>query len=160
MKKRNAGCVIRNALLITILASSMAFAAGQAGVDLSFLGAGVGARPLGMGGAFVAVADNADSPFWNPAGIIKKSEITTMTTKLSSDSDHYYMSYVLPVFKGTVGISWIQVGTGNISQTSKEVDNYNEVYNLGVFSSFSNAYMLSYAREINDNLLCFLMPER
>ena len=152
MKKRNAGYVIRNALVIIILASSMAFAVGQSGVDLSFLGAGVGARPLGMGGAFVAVADNADSPFWNPAGIIKKSEITTMTTKLSSDSDHYYMSYVLPVFKGTVGISWIQVGTGNISQTSKEVDNYNEVYNLGVFSSFSNAYMLSYAREINDNL--------
>ncbi|MDD3927768.1 MAG: hypothetical protein PHT33_14040 [bacterium] len=28
----------------------------------------LGARPLGMGGAFVAVADDANAVFWNPAG--------------------------------------------------------------------------------------------
>lgn len=30
--------------------------------------AGVGARAIGMGGAFVAVADDATGPMWNPAG--------------------------------------------------------------------------------------------
>src|SRR5712692_400351 len=30
---------------------------------------GVGARPLGMGGAFVAVADDATAASWNPAGL-------------------------------------------------------------------------------------------
>lgn len=30
---------------------------------------GVGARALGMGGAFVAIADDASAGFWNPAGI-------------------------------------------------------------------------------------------
>ncbi|MCH7761597.1 PorV/PorQ family protein [candidate division TA06 bacterium] len=29
---------------------------------------GLGARPLGMGGAFVAVSDDATAPYWNPAG--------------------------------------------------------------------------------------------
>jgi hypothetical protein len=30
---------------------------------------GIGARALGMGGAFVAIADDASAGFWNPAGI-------------------------------------------------------------------------------------------
>ncbi len=32
-------------------------------------GIDIGARPIGLGGAFVAVADTADAPFWNPAGL-------------------------------------------------------------------------------------------
>lgn len=35
----------------------------------AFLKIGLGARPVGMGGAYVAVADNADAIFWNPAGL-------------------------------------------------------------------------------------------
>ena len=34
-----------------------------------FLKIGVGARAIGMGGAFVAVADDATAIYWNPAGI-------------------------------------------------------------------------------------------
>jgi hypothetical protein len=107
-----------------------------------------------MGSAFTAVADNADAPYWNPAGLgsIHKNEITTMQTKLSTDADHYYISYVRPAFGGTLGISWIQVGLGNITETSAEVDPNNEVVDLGIFSYFSNAYMLSYGRELNDRL--------
>ncbi len=32
-------------------------------------GIDIGARPIGLGGAFVAVADTGESPFWNPAGL-------------------------------------------------------------------------------------------
>jgi len=134
--------------------TSTAFAQGQAGTDIAVLGAGVGARALGMGSAFTAVADNADAPYWNPAGLgnINSAEITTMQTKLSSDTDHYYVSYVSPLWGGALGVSWIQVALGNISQTSSEVDSHNEVQNLGTFSYFSNAYMLSYGRELNDKV--------
>lgn len=31
----------------------------------------IGSRALGMAGAFVAVADDADAVFWNPAGLVK-----------------------------------------------------------------------------------------
>jgi len=31
----------------------------------------VGSRPLGMGNAFISIADNAESGFWNPAGLIQ-----------------------------------------------------------------------------------------
>jgi len=38
-------------------------------VEAQFLDMGVGARPMGMGRAFVAVADDASAMYWNAAGI-------------------------------------------------------------------------------------------
>lgn len=35
------------------------------------LGMGVGARAIGMGGAFVAIADDPSASFWNPAGLTR-----------------------------------------------------------------------------------------
>lgn len=139
-------------LIGSLLIVPCAYAAGQAGTDIAILNAGVGARALGMGSAFTAIADNADAPYWNPAGLalITSYEITTMQTKLSTDADHYYLSYVNPLWGGTLGISWVQVGTGNLTQTSSEVDSHNEVQNLSTFSYFSNAYLLSYGKKIND----------
>ena len=127
---------------------------GQAGLDIAVLKAGVGARALAMGSAFTAVADNADAPFWNPAGLsgIKDNEITAMQTKLSTDADHYYVSYVTPLFGGGLGLSWIQVGMASISQTGAATSEYNEVVNLGIFSYFSNAYLLAYGQNITDDL--------
>jgi len=139
---------------ILLILANIASAAGQAGLDIAVLKAGVGARPLGMGGAFTAIADNADAPYWNPAGLsqIKQQEINTMQTKLSTDTDHYYISYVRPLGRGTLGISWIQVGIGTITQTSATLDAWNEVQTINVFSYFSNAYMLSYGLPLNPNI--------
>jgi hypothetical protein len=139
-------------LFLIFILSGMAYAAGQAGTDIAVLKAGVGARPLGMGSAFTAVANNADAPYWNPAGLVAvtNNEITTMQTKLSSDADHYYVSYARPALGGTIGMSWIQVGLGAVSQTSAEVDPHNEVQNLNLFSYFSNAYLLSYGKNLSD----------
>jgi len=143
-------------ILLTVnwLLVTSVFAQGQAGQDIAILKAGVGARPLGMSGAFTAIADNADAPYWNPAGLgmINKNEITTMQTKLSTDADHYYVSYIRPALGGSLGVSWIQVGLGSITETSKEVDDNNEVQNISIFSYFSNAYLLSYGKELTDRI--------
>jgi len=61
----------------TLLAITMVLCAAvtsYAGVQFeklngSDLGMGVGARAIGMGGAFVAVADDSSATFWNPAGL-------------------------------------------------------------------------------------------
>jgi hypothetical protein len=131
-----------------------AWADGQAGLDIAVLKAGVGARPLGMGSAFTAIADNVDAPYWNPAGLsqIKNYEISAMQTKLSTDADHYYISYVMPFLSGGLGLSWIQIGMGSITQTTSTTDAFNEVENLGIFSYYSNAYILAYGQNIMDNL--------
>lgn len=139
---------------IFTLSSACYSVTGQAGLDIAVLKAGVGARPLGMGSAFTAIADNADAPFWNPAGLslVKDHEISAMQTKLSTDADQYYVSYVQPFLGGGLGISWIQIGTGSITQTTATTDAYNEVQTLGIFSFYSNAYMLAYGQDINDKL--------
>ncbi len=141
-------------IFISLLIVPCAYAAGQAGTDIAILNAGVGARALGMGSAFTAVADDVNSSYWNPAGLalVTSYEITTMQTKLSTDANHYYLAYANPLWGGTLGISWIQVGMGDMTQTSKEVNSNNEVQNLSVFSYFSNAYLLSYGKKINDHI--------
>lgn len=146
--------IIITLLLIVKLLIVNCYALEQAGQDIVVLKAGVGARPLGMGSAFTAVCDNADACYWNPGalGFIDHNEITSMQTKLSTDADHYYISYVRPAFGGTMGISWIQVGLGDISNTSQEVDSNNEVVNLGTFNYFANAYTVAYGKKINDNV--------
>ena len=40
-----------------------------------YLRMGVGARALGMGGAFTAIADDATAAYWNPAGLVKIEHI-------------------------------------------------------------------------------------
>lgn len=141
-------------LAVSCLLSAACYAVGQGGVAFDMLSAGVGARPLGMGGAFTAVADDADSPFWNPAGLagISANEITTMQTRLSTDTDHYYVSYIQPLWRGSLGVSWIQLGTGGLTQTSSTTDAYNEVQNLGYFNYFSNAYLLSYGMQLTEKV--------
>jgi len=142
------------AILLILVFEAACFAMPeQAGLEIDVLKAGVGARPLGMGGAFVAIADNSDAPYWNPAGLghVNFHEISTMQTKLSTDANHYYISYVQPLLGGAVGLSWIQVSLGDIYETVA-TNEVNEVVPLGVFSYYSNAYMVAYGQNFNDNL--------
>ncbi|HVN67597.1 MAG TPA: hypothetical protein VMT55_04425 [Candidatus Sulfotelmatobacter sp.] len=44
-----------------------------------------GTRPMGMGGAFTAVADDANAAYWNPAGLALNPEVSlTASTKLNN----------------------------------------------------------------------------
>lgn len=59
-----------SALLLTVLSSLMAVAqAPVTGIETSF-GFGTSARALGMGGAYVAIANGYSAPYWNPAAMI------------------------------------------------------------------------------------------
>ncbi|MCK4547134.1 MAG: PorV/PorQ family protein [Candidatus Eisenbacteria sp.] len=54
-----------------VLLVSVGFASDALGTKYAgeFLAVGVSARAMGMGGAFVAVADDASAAYWNPAGL-------------------------------------------------------------------------------------------
>jgi len=55
-------------VLLTVLSVNQGGAA-AAGLADSFLRLGPGARAMGMGGAFIALADDGTSVHWNPAGL-------------------------------------------------------------------------------------------
>ncbi len=44
-------------------------AKGPGKIGATFLKLGVGAKPVAMGGAFCAVADESSAIYWNPAGL-------------------------------------------------------------------------------------------
>jgi hypothetical protein len=52
---------------VVLIAGVLALLAGSAGAN--FLEVETGARPMGMGGAFTAVADDVTALHWNPAGL-------------------------------------------------------------------------------------------
>jgi hypothetical protein len=64
---KKAACYAVLALIITA-----AFAADSHATKLAgeFLQTGIGAKALGMGSAYVSVADDASATYWNPAGLV------------------------------------------------------------------------------------------
>jgi long-chain fatty acid transport protein len=69
-------------LALIVVVSSVALADGV-GAFSAFKN-GIGARALAMGGAFVAVADDATAVYWNPAGLaqVADTRIAGMSTDL------------------------------------------------------------------------------
>jgi len=74
----------------------------------------IGARPIGLGGAYVGLADDANATIWNPGGVafLPQREATGMYSRLywGIDDDNIgvgFFSYVNPVQKvGTFGLTW------------------------------------------------------
>ena len=75
----------------------------------------VGTRPLSMGGAFIAVADDANTITWNPAGLpgLRRTEFTTTYADLYGDLGitQSYMGFVKPFSdRVALGFDWSNVG--------------------------------------------------
>ncbi len=79
----------------------------------SDLGMGIGARAIGLGGAFVSIADDASATFWNPAGLtnIKSNQFllsADLPDDFSASSFIYRPSFwELEKLSFTVGLSLI-----------------------------------------------------
>lgn len=116
-----------------------------AGVNAApHLGMGSGARALGLGGAFTAVANDATSTIWNPAGLpaVKDLTVTLSSTPMSLDRKHSFIGLVKRVGKGGLGLSVINAGVDDITSYDK-----NGV-RTGSFNQTSNAFALSYGHHL------------
>lgn len=82
-----------------------------------YLRLGAGARALGMGGAFVGVADDATAAYWNPAGLtwLNGWEITGMyTAGMNVDRSHNYIGVARNSYWGAYAAQWLNAGTSDI----------------------------------------------
>src|SRR6185503_10252364 len=65
-----------------------------------FMKSPVGARAVGMGGAFTAVADDATAPWWNPAGMVYlpyREVIPQHSEKFGKLVNHDFLGLVVPL---------------------------------------------------------------
>lgn len=122
------------ALIVSLVVVADAQATKYAG---AFMMDGGGARPLGMGSAFVAVADDASATFWNPAGIagIQKRELLIMHAERFGDLiDRDFVSYVQPLggdAQHTLGFTLIRLGLDDIPFTDHLVSRLDDPANGG-----------------------------
>jgi hypothetical protein len=115
---------------------------GEGGYAGSFLLLGMEARALGMGGAFVGVADNPSCGLFNPAGAIQiqKNTFSASYRKMSLDRKMGWLSYFQPVREEAVlGLSWINAGVGEVLGRDDRGEPTENISNYENFVSFTFA---------------------
>lgn len=136
---------MRNRILFLIICYLFITGLSYAG----FQDLGAGGRPLGMGHAFVGIADDANAIYYNPAGLINvgRIEFSFMWAPLfwgltdGSKITDYYGAYAQPLGKkSAIGAGWLGrnlVGPG-----------YSEVMKM-LYQE--NMFYISYALKVTEN---------
>ncbi|MBN2544022.1 PorV/PorQ family protein [bacterium] len=95
---------------------------GTAGAQ--FLEIGVGARSIGMGEAFKAVANDATALYYNPGGVawLTKKEVAVTYIKYPANISYGFVGLLYPmrVIGGSFGLAWYGLSTGEIEETTWE----------------------------------------
>jgi len=150
------GFFLTGLFIVSFSGASCAQSGGQPG---QFMAYGAGARGLGMGGAFFAVADDASASYWNPAALtlLEKKEFTAMQATLFADTTLNFFTYAHPTSsKGTWAVSMTQlksVGFEKISITANPAGSeIIDVQTLGTFDSVERALAFSWGRDVSDKL--------
>jgi uncharacterized protein UPF0164 len=134
--------------LVLLVASAIGAApvratVGEAG--FSFMKIGVGARPMGMGSAYVALAGDPTAVYWNPAGLAGAdgAQVIAMHNEWILDFKQEFAAVSRPVGSGAFGLGIAGFYAGN------ELDGRDEVGNqTGPFGFNDLAVTGSYARRI------------
>ena len=101
------GAALGLAALLSCDAGRALASTGEAG--FAFLKIGVGARAMGLGSAYVALADDPTALHWNPAGLASSSEgvnVTAMHNEWIADFRQEYAAATVPAGPGTLGASF------------------------------------------------------
>ncbi|QXD15752.1 PorV/PorQ family protein [Rhodocaloribacter litoris] len=125
-----------------------------------FLAGGVGARALGMGGAYVAVAGDVTAGYWNPAGLSRLAapELAYMhAERFAGVVSFDYGSIAFPVNdRSYVGLSFFRSGVNDIKNTldawdpERDQPRPNPDQYFTSFSAADLAFFLSYARALGE----------
>lgn len=101
--------------LIPILALLFA-GSSQCAETAAYLDIGVGARALAMGGAYTALADDAHSVYWNPAGLarMEKREAAASHAELGNTTRHDFISYAHPTSQAVVAGAFTYLNQGKL----------------------------------------------
>jgi hypothetical protein len=140
---------IKISVILLVLCPAALAETGDGGCAGSFLQLGFGARSLGMGGAFVAVADDATGGFFNPAGLVQITQRTfgTFYRKMPQDRRLSYMVYNQPIRdEATIALAWVNAGVTDVMGRDGDGNITEEI------SNYQNAVQMFLGRRIIDRL--------
>lgn len=148
-KKYATGAAI-SLLLALGLGSVPARAVNKVGTTAAqFLKIGVGARAIGMGGAFVAVANDATALYWNPGGIARlpHNEVLLLHTEWLADVSFDFAGLTLNMGNyGTLGFSLTTLNMAEEKvRTELKPEGTGELFDAGDFVG-----AISWARNLTD----------
>ncbi len=143
--------IVLGIILLTGVVSGNGSAAGVGTTGAQFLKIGVGARPVSMGHAFSAVADDVNAIYWNPAGLAIQED-----TQVSASYMHYFqdvkigfLGYSTKCMKGTlgVGVNYLAVSGFEKRRLTSDGGVGDADDPEGEFGAMDTALYLSYARK-------------
>jgi len=144
---------------LAVLAASATVAGAANKYAGEFLTHGVGARALGMGSAFVAVADDVTSGYWNPAGVadVERRAVQLMHSETFGDVVNYDTgAYVHPLDQeSALAVTFVRLAVDDIPFTDFESDEeriYYDETRISWESDAETAALISYARRTSDRL--------
>ena len=151
-------CIVSCMLILTLCLS--AYSASEDGGDAgAFLKNGIGVRPISMGKAFVAVADDAHAGYWNPGGlaILNTTQLSAMYSNPMNydltgstgvqDIGYHTVSLAYPAGFGSLGLNMAYLSVGDIYVVEDVSGPTGET-----FSDEEYGIIASYASSITDQL--------
>jgi hypothetical protein len=118
----------------------------------TFLRIGVGARAVGMGETFVAVANDPSAIYWNTAGLasLQRREFSVSHVEWPADVSYEHLTFILPSrrFGGSIAL---QLGV-----LSTDIDETTELQPFGTGRTFSYSDVVAgvaFSRRWTDKLL-------
>jgi hypothetical protein len=142
---------LAGAALVAVLLAGTAGAAGSgdAGQAGAFLTYGAGARSLGMGRAFVGLADDATTVFWNPGGLsgVPQNMAILQHVMLIDQNSYEFVGYthIFP-YIGTLG-----AGLAMLNQPSAEGrDTYDNITDS--FTNQQLGFLLGFGSDLTPTL--------
>lgn len=132
-----------------------------------FLAIGVGGRPLGMGGAFVAVVNDVTAGYWNPASLsrIDYPQFSLMHDERFGNLVKYdYGAVGIPFGKNaSIGLSVIRMGIDDIADTRGALIDLNgngqldpgerlDPDKIKYFNTSDYAFYLTYSKKQNEKI--------
>lgn len=105
----------------------------------------IGARAIGMGEAFTAMADDSSALYWNPAGLslLHQKEASFMHSSLTEGIHYEHLAFTMPGDSYALGANFSYLGYGDIAgydnsgAATGNIDAYSYVANLGISHSFT-----------------------
>jgi hypothetical protein len=114
-----------------------------------FLKVDVGSRAIGMGSAYVALAEDATAMYWNPGGLagVNQNEVIFCHNRWIADITFNYAAIAVPVSgAANLGLSATFLTTDDMERTTiNSPDGTGEMFSVG-----SYAFGLCYAMNLTD----------